>query len=237
MPITDPPEQEPRRDLAIAPAATVRARAQPRWLGTAAVLAGLAALPWLVAIVTRPPLAHLLVETAIVAALAAWILELRARERRERLRHGREIARLSLVDPLTGLGTLGALERDLEPMVFRARRATAPLALLRMDVGGLRTLNERYGQACGDDTLKHLGAVLRSSLRYGTDSAYRIGGDEFVAVLAADAPSARAVASRVARTFAERSPRGSHLEAQVIAWDGEAKPFELLRAAGVRPEA
>jgi len=206
-----------------------RARELKAWLGPAALLAGLAALPWLLTIVSPAPLEHLLLQTAITLTLSVAILVLRARTRAVRRRHAREIARLSLTDPLTGLGTRSALERDLEPLVFRARRGSGPLALVRMDVDGLQQLNDRYGQACGDETLKHLGAVLRSSLRFGCDSAYRVGGDEFVAVLTADAPAAKAVAHRVARAFAERSPRGSHLKAEVVAWDGEAPSFELLR--------
>lgn len=206
-----------------------RAHTLLAWLRPAAVLAALAALPWALAIVRPAPLEQLLLVTAIILGLSATVLAMRARARAERRRHAREIARLSRTDPLTGLGTRGALERDLEPLVFRARRGEAPLALVRMDVDGLKQLNERYGQSCGDETLKHLGAVLRSSLRFGSDAAYRVGGDEFVAVVAADAPAAKAVAHRVARAFAERSPRGSHLKAEVVAWDGEARPFELLR--------
>ena len=201
------------------------------WLRPALVLGALAALPWLLALATRPPLAHLLVETAITLGLGGWILGLLDRERRASGRHALALARLSLTDPLTGLGTRAALERDLEPIVLRAGRATAPVALLHMDVDGLGQLNERYGRACGDDTLKQLGAVLRSSIRFGADAAYRLGGDAFVAVLTADAAAARIVAGRVTRTFAERSPRGSTLKAEVVAWDGQAKSFELLRAA------
>ena len=94
-------------------------------------------------------------------------------------------------------------------MLSRSKRMGEPLALLYMDVDGLKRLNDRYGHAAGDETLRTLGAVLRSSSRLGTDTAYRVGGDEFVMVISAARPGADAIAKRVVANFTERSPRGS----------------------------
>ena len=55
-----------------------------------------------------------------------------------------------------------------------------------MDVDHLKQLNDRHGHAAGDETLRALGAVLRSCSRLGTDVAYRVGGDEFVMSVVAD---------------------------------------------------
>ena len=200
----------------------------------------LAGLPWLLELVEThwvpAPLAHLreAIETGVSLILSAWVLTLIHREHRLARTHLGELERLSLTDPLTGLGNRRSFERDLELRLSRSRRMSEPLALLYLDVDGLKRLNDRFGHASGDETLRCLASVLRSSSRLGSDTAYRVGGDEFVMVLTADRSGAEAIAGRIALGFPERSPHGSQVSMGVVVWDGRASVAQLLDEADSR---
>jgi diguanylate cyclase (GGDEF)-like protein len=175
-----------------------------------------------------------LIGSAITLVLGWWILSLIRREQREARRYLVELEQLTLTDPLTGLGNRRALERDLDLGMRRADRLGNPLALLYMDVDQFKGLNDRHGHALGDETLRVLGAVLRSNSRSGTDAAYRVGGDEFVMVLAAEAGGADLIAERVRREFRNRSPKNSNLSLGVVVWDGRMSASRLLDEADTR---
>jgi len=98
-------------------------------------------------------------------------------------------------DPLTELGHhatfLGALSGACE------RAAHVPFALLVIDVDGFKAVNDRYGHSAGDQTLVRCAEALRHNLR-ALDGLYRIGGDEFAALLAGvDGERAAAIAQEL----------------------------------------
>ena len=75
-----------------------------------------------------------------------------------------------------------------------------------IDLDGLKRVNDTEGHAAGDAYLKALAQALRNALRIG-DTAYRIGGDEFVVLLPeTDEGRAKAVAQRI---MAEGGPNFS----------------------------
>ena len=51
-----------------------------------------------------------------------------------------------------------------------------------VDLDGLKTINDTHGHQVGDQRIKALADALRASSR-ATDTAYRIGGDEFAVLL------------------------------------------------------
>jgi diguanylate cyclase (GGDEF)-like protein len=163
-----------------------------------------------------------------------WIITLIRREQRYTARHLEELERLTLTDPLTGLGNRRALERDLPRALRLSERIDVPIALLFMDIDHFKQINDHSGHAVGDETLRMLGAVLRSCSRVGTDIAYRVGGDEFVMMLVADRVGAEVVARRAAQDFFERSPRRSNLSYGIVAWDGRASAASLIDEADTR---
>ena len=175
-----------------------------------------------------------LLGSGIALALGWWILTLIHREQRYTMRHLAELERLTLTDPLTGLGNRRSLERDLPLALSRSSRLEEPVALLYMDVDHFKQLNDRYGHATGDETLRILGAVLRSTSRAGTDTAYRVGGDEFVMTLISDRHGGEQLAQRIIRDFQQRSPRGSRLSLGVVVWDGHSSAAALLDQADGR---
>ncbi len=218
----------------------VRSRPRRRMLMLPAVLLGLLVLvPWALAYFESrwvPNLRHfgLVIDSVITTLLGVWIITMIRREQETTLHHVHDLEQLSLTDSLTGLGNRRAFERDLEVALKRAERTAEPLALLYLDVDGLKRLNDRRGHVAGDETLRSLGAVLRSSLRIGSDAAYRVGGDEFVMVLTSDASHAEAIAERLAERFRERSPHQSRVSSGVVVWDGEARLQQLIEEADTR---
>ena len=172
--------------------------------------------------------------SGLTLILGWWIITLIRREQRYTIRHLAELERLTLTDPLTGLGNRRALERDLPRALRLSERIDVPLALLYMDIDHFKQINDHSGHAVGDETLRTLGAVLRSCSRVGTDIAYRVGGDEFVMTLVADRAGAETVAHRAAQDFFQRSPRHSTLSFGVVVWDGTASAAALLDQADSR---
>lgn len=89
---------------------------------------------------------------------------------------------LSLTDPLTGLGNARCFHQQLDQELKRAMRYGHPVSLLMIDSDSLKSINDRYGHAAGDEHIRQLAQVVRDSLR-STDLAARYAGDEFMVIL------------------------------------------------------
>jgi len=93
-----------------------------------------------------------------------------------------DLRKLATTDALTGLSNRHAFHAKLREEKRRARRYRTPLALLLIDVDGLKHVNDRRGgHAAGDRVLQDVAAAIRRTLR-DSDFAARWGGDEFVIV-------------------------------------------------------
>ncbi|HET8567486.1 MAG TPA: GGDEF domain-containing protein [Candidatus Limnocylindria bacterium] len=100
---------------------------------------------------------------------------------------------LALLDPLTQLANLRAIHERLRQATETGERFT----LVYVDLDGFKNVNDRFGHSKGDDVLRRVAEVLRRSVR-GADLAGRVGGDEFVLLLAnTDPPQVPVVAGRV----------------------------------------
>ena len=91
---------------------------------------------------------------------------------------------LSLSDDLTGLYNRRGLFALGEHTMRSARRRARRLGIIYVDVDSLKTINDRFGHAQGDEALRMVADVIRASIRE-SDVVGRIGGDEFV-ILAED---------------------------------------------------
>ena len=89
---------------------------------------------------------------------------------------------LSLHDGLTGLLNRRAFDRQLAQEIARAVRHKHPLSVAMFDLDGLKAANDSFGHAAGDAILRDAATLLRTSLR-GCDHCYRLGGDEYAAIL------------------------------------------------------
>lgn len=115
------------------------------------------------------------------------------------------LAELSETDPLTGLSNARRLFDRMDAELARAKRYGQPLALLLVDLDGLKRINDEYGHRAGDEAIRSLADVIRSELRE-TDIGARWGGDEF-AVLAPNTtrPAALTLAERLRAMIPQQS--------------------------------
>ncbi len=94
----------------------------------------------------------------------------------------KEMERISLTDPLTGLFNRRYFENYLQTEIARARRFNHPLSLVMLDVDHFKNYNDQLGHLNGDRLLRNLAGVLNKTVR-NTDSVARYGGEEFCVIL------------------------------------------------------
>lgn len=147
------------------------------------------------------------------------------------------LAHQALHDDLTGLSNRVLLRDHLELATHRAHRAGTHLAVLFIDVDDFKKINDTSGHVVGDQVLVEVAARLTSCLR-DTDTAARIGGDEFV-LLCEDLAGPGEVDLLIARvldavaapiTVAERQIRVT-VSVGVTTDVGTSTPEELLAEA------
>jgi diguanylate cyclase (GGDEF)-like protein len=85
-------------------------------------------------------------------------------------------------DSLTGLANRRAADETLKRLIAQAARNCTPLAVVPLDLDGLKQINDRHGHESGDHALALLGRIISSTIR-ASDFAARVGGDEFVIML------------------------------------------------------
>jgi two-component system, cell cycle response regulator len=122
--------------------------------------------------------AMVLATLTLMTVLLRWSLTFR-----ENLRMLQYSRREALTDSLTGLGNRRRLMTDLVRELEEATDSN-PRALVMFDLDGFKRYNDNYGHPAGDALLARLGHSLALTVSpYGR--AYRLGGDEFCALLEA----------------------------------------------------
>jgi len=128
--------------------------------------------------------------TSIIIAILAYLVV-------RHIRNARLMRTLALTDELTRLPNRRALLRAADERVDAARRGSAPLAVLALDVDHFKRINDTFGHEVGDRVLHGVAAACRAALR-PSDVIGRTGGEEFVVVMpGADARAAMEVAERL----------------------------------------
>ena len=142
-----------------------------------------------------------LVAAQRLATLATSYLVVDA-DRETARRAGEALAHRAMHDPLTGVLLRWAFLDRLEGALTRLQRHPASLAVLFLDVDGLKYVNDTYGHHAGDRLLRACADRIRAALR-PQDHLARIGGDEFVVLLeGVDATQAGDVAKRILTSLA-----------------------------------
>lgn len=105
-------------------------------------------------------------------------------------------------DALTGLLNRRAFdERIRQSFLHTMRQRSSPLSLLLFDLDHFKEINDKFGHQVGDEHLKKMANILRTIIREDVDLAFRIGGDEFAAVIYADYPLACEKAKQVLKAM------------------------------------
>jgi diguanylate cyclase (GGDEF)-like protein/putative nucleotidyltransferase with HDIG domain len=138
---------------------------------------------------------------------AAALLALALHQRRQIVRLSARLSDATRSDPLTGLLNRRAFEELLDSELERSRRTGRPLSVIVGDLDGLGLVNAGRGHGAGDTVLQLVARDLDKWKRR-TDSAGRIGGEEFALLLPeTDEGGAFLVAERLRRaahrTFGE----------------------------------
>jgi diguanylate cyclase (GGDEF)-like protein len=111
----------------------------------------------------------------------------------------------ALTDVLTRLGNRRKLASDLDERLPGAS-AERPLVLIMFDLDGFKSYNDTFGHSAGDAMLTRLGGKLAAAVA-SCGSAYRLGGDEFCALIA---PPPDDLYSVLAATAAALEDRGEN---------------------------
>jgi diguanylate cyclase (GGDEF)-like protein len=114
-----------------------------------------------------------------------------------------QLAHRAMHDPLTGLPVRWVFLEQLGHALKRLARTRRRLAVMFLDLDGLKYVNDTYGHDAGDRLLLTCVERVRAALR-PTDVVARLGGDEFVVLLEDldDLASAERVARRVIEKMA-----------------------------------
>lgn len=88
------------------------------------------------------------------------------------------LSHLASTDSLTGCLNRGAFTRHIDQFFENGNGARPTGALLVIDADHFKSINDRFGHQCGDEALKLMAEVIRTSIRR-TDWLGRIGGEEF----------------------------------------------------------
>ena len=136
-----------------------------------------------------------------IGALARRFAELRTQigQQLAELEHRRsELEHLARHDALTGLPNRALFDDRMAVALAAARRDDGRLALLFVDVDHFKPINDRLGHVVGDRVLEGVAARIRQCIRE-SDTAARVGGDEFVVLLpgVASAADAARVADKI----------------------------------------
>ncbi|WP_133138689.1 GGDEF domain-containing protein [Legionella genomosp. 1] len=117
-----------------------------------------------------------------------------------------EIHRISITDSLTGLYNRRYFDARLDEELRRAKRNQHYFNLILIDVDDFKFVNDNFGHPAGDLMLKRLARAIKKTATRANDAAFRIGGDEFAAMLAnSTAAEAINICKKIQECFKEES--------------------------------
>ncbi|MCG9726370.1 diguanylate cyclase [Vibrio brasiliensis] len=91
----------------------------------------------------------------------------------------RQLIKLSQFDPLTNIFNRRAL---MDAVNIIAAKQSQSSAILMLDLDNFKSINDKYGHACGDDVLINVANLIKNEIR-SSDIFGRMGGEEFTVVL------------------------------------------------------
>lgn len=138
----------------------------------------------------------------VEGGIAVTIRDIAPRKKEEE-----NLRRASLTDELTGLYNRRGFLTLAEQQLRVARRQGRDLVLFFADLDGFKQVNDRFGHAAGDKSLRAMAGLLRGAVR-DSDVVARLGGDEFtVLALDGDANAASVIRRRITQRIASLNAR------------------------------
>ncbi len=97
------------------------------------------------------------------------------------LEYESRVTELVTTDPLTGLGSRRHYDVTFPALADRAAEEHAELAMLVMDLDGIKSINDRFGHEMGGFAICEAAGLVHDVLAAEEGTVCRFGGDEFVA--------------------------------------------------------
>ena len=107
---------------------------------------------------------------------------IKAHENEERKAQAEQIHYMAYHDPLTGLANRALFKDRFQHAVAVAARTQSPVGIMFIDIDRFKVINDSLGHEGGDSVLIEAAKRIRACLR-ASDTACRIGGDEFTVIL------------------------------------------------------
>lgn len=89
--------------------------------------------------------------------------------------------KMAYADSLTGVKNKTAYFEKVKELKEKMKKRKAAFSMAVFDINGLKKMNDNYGHEYGDRMIADLVKIMADV--FGSDNVYRIGGDEFIAVL------------------------------------------------------
>lgn len=121
-----------------------------------------------------------LLTTLLTCAVAAWLIERRARRA---FLESELIGELAQQDVLTWIKNRRMFDEGLGRLWRQAMGESRPLAILLMDIDYFKAYNDRYGHQAGDAALREAAQAIQRCARRPLDLVARYGGEEFGVIL------------------------------------------------------
>jgi diguanylate cyclase (GGDEF)-like protein len=173
------------------------------------------------------------IEIVLYVVGTAFIVLMLAKDRTVRL-----YKTAATTDPLTGLLNRRGFFEAVGIVMGRRRGAASAISVLAFDLDHFKSINDRYGHAVGDEVLQMFARVARETMR-GGDIVGRLGGEEFVGLLAGTLAEAAIAAERVRAALAAASvvQNGHHIAVTVSIGVACGAPSEAIDQIIARADA
>lgn len=102
--------------------------------------------------------------------------------KRKQYLNNKELKRLSITDPLTGINNRGQFDQNLKEWFELAERYGHDCTLVLFDLDDLKAINDAYGHVVGDEVIISITNLVKDIIR-SSDVFARWGGDEFAILL------------------------------------------------------
>jgi diguanylate cyclase (GGDEF)-like protein len=93
-----------------------------------------------------------------------------------------DLEKLSLLDPLTGVGNRRFCENRIDAHFNRMRRYGWPFGIIFADIDRFKEFNDANGHLAGDRVLTAAAQTMVNGIR-ASDEVFRWGGEEFIVVV------------------------------------------------------
>ncbi|NBC49591.1 MAG: EAL domain-containing protein [Gammaproteobacteria bacterium] len=130
-----------------------------------------------------PPISAFAFPIGNVVESICWLIAILLRLKGDQVSLHRRLIFEAQHDALTGMYSRAYMHERLAQAISDASDPShGPSGLLYIDIGSFKRINDRFGQAIGDQVLREFAAIL-NGLELNADAIGRYGGDEFAVLM------------------------------------------------------